>query len=559
MDHHDVPPASKTAAGADAYASPLAALGRPRRPPRWVWIVLAVLAAAILLVRSTDVLPDHAYANVATWVMLFIGFDVLWGWFLFGSGYRRRARWGSVVCVLAVVGTFAALFRVDHVSGELVPAFAWRFSRKADRLMESGAALARPDVTRDSVDLRTTTEFDFPQFLGPQRDTSARGVTLARDWSARAPQLVWRHEIGAGWPAFAVVNGHAVTMEQRGPWEAVTCYNVKTGALEWLHSTETRYEKLDAGVGPRATPTIDEGMVYALGATGQLMCLEGATGKCRWEKSLLKEFGISPENERASLPWGRSNSPLVAGDLVIVPAGGPKDGSKVSLVAYNKRDGSLVWQGGDRQISYSSPAVARLEGVDQVLIVNEASAAGHHLRTGKVLWEYPWDARSNANPNVSQAVPVAPDRVLLSKGYGRGAALVKLIPNGEGTFAAEAVWRNPKVLRTKFTNVAIHGGHVYGLSDGVLECVALESGQRVWKEGRYRHGQILRAGDLLLVLAESGELVLVEASPDRPNHVLGRFQALEGMTWNNFALYGPYVLVRNAEEAACYQLPVESP
>lgn len=555
MDRHDEPPASTRAGAADAYASPLAALGRPRRPPRWVWIVLAVLAAAILVAQFTDILPDHAVANVATWVMTFVGLVTLWAWFLFGSGYRRKLRWASVACVLAVLGVLAALFRIDHISGELVPTFVFRFSRKA----ESGAIAPRPDVTRDSVDLLTTTEFDFPQFLGPERDTSARGVKLARDWNARPSQLVWRHEIGAGWPAFAVVNGHAVTMEQRGPWEAVTCYNVKTGTLEWAHSTETRYERMDAGVGPRATPTIDEGTVYALGATGQLMCLEGATGKCRWEKNLLKEFGISPEDERAWLPWGRSNSPLVAGDLVIVPAGGPTDGTKVSLVAYDKRHGTLVWQGGDQQISYSSPAVARLEGVDQVLIVNEASAAGHSLKTGKVLWEYPWDARSNANPNVSQAVPVPPNRVLLSKGYGRGAALVKLVPNGEGTFAVQVVWKNPKVLRTKFTNVAIHAGHVYGLSDGVLECVALESGERVWKEGRYQHGQILRVGDLLLVLSESGELVLVEASPERANHVLGRFQALEGMTWNNFALYGPYVLVRNAGEAACYQLPVEAP
>ncbi len=130
---------------------------------------------------------------------------------------------------------------------------------------------------------------------------------------------------------------------------------------------------------------------------------------------------------------------------------------------------------------------------------------------------------------------------------------------GDGTFSVQVVWKNAKVLRTKFTNVALHAGHIYGLSDGVLECVDLATGERVWKDGRYQHGQILRVGDLLLVLSEDGEVVLVEASPDQPNNVLGRFQALEGMTWNNFALYGPYLLVRNAREAACYQLPVELP
>ena len=133
MDQHDVPPASTKAGAADAYASPLAGLGRPRRPPRWVWIVLGLLVAAILVVRFTDVLPDHAVANVATWVMTFVGLVTLWAWFLFGSGYRRKARWGSVACVLAVVAVLAALFRVDHVSGELFrrSCFASRARRKA--------------------------------------------------------------------------------------------------------------------------------------------------------------------------------------------------------------------------------------------------------------------------------------------------------------------------------------------------------------------------------------------------------------------------------------------
>jgi outer membrane protein assembly factor BamB len=133
--------------------------------------------------------------------------------------------------------------------------------------------------------------------------------------------------------------------------------------------------------------------------------------------------------------------------------------------------------------------------------------------------------------------------------------LLRLVANGDGTFATEEVWRNSKVLRTKFANVAVKGDAAYGLSDGILECTDLQSGRRIWKDGRYRHGQILRVGDLLLVLTESGEVVLVEATPERPNSVLGRFQAIEGMTWNNLALYGRYLLVRNAEQAACYVLP----
>ena len=535
--------------------TPVRRRGKSLLPPRWLWIVLLAVTAVLAALHGTDVLADHATLNVLTLVLAFLALIVLLVWFGLLSGYRRRTRLLGLAGCLAAVGLLAALFRVDRVSGELVPSFALRFARKPDRLLESLMPGRDAGDEGSRVDLSTTTAYDFPQFLGPERSASARGVKLARDWASRPVELVWRQAIGAGWSAFSVVNGHAVTMEQRGEEEMVTCYHVETGRLEWFHSSAARYEALAGGVGPRSTPTVDEGMVYALGATGRLLCLDGATGRCRWEKNLLEEYGITPEEESAAIAHGRANSPLVVGDLVVVPAGGPKAGRRVSLVAYDKRLGTRVWEGGGRQISYSSPAVGILGGVEQILIVNEESASGHDAKTGKVLWEHPWKARSNADPNVAQAVPVPPDRVFLSKGYGRGGALLRLVPRGNGTFAAEVVWENSKVMRTKFTNVAIKDGYVYGLSDGILECIELTSGRRAWKEGRYRHGQILRAGDLLLVLSEAGEVALVEATPDRANHVLGRFQAVEGMTWNNLALYGPYLLVRSAQEAACYRLP----
>ena len=257
------------------------------------------------------------------------------------------------------------------------------------------------------------------------------------------------------------------------------------------------------------------------------------------------------------MPWGRAGSPLVVGDRVVVPVGGRKGGNLVSLAAYDKRQGTLLWKGGDKQISYSSPAVATLAGMEQILIVNEDSVSGHDVNTGRPLWERPWKGHTNTDPNVSQAVPVPPDLVFVSKGYGQGAMLLQLRPETGDNLAAQVVWKNSKAMKTKFTNVAIRGNCVYGLSDGILECVDLTNGLSRWKQGRYGHGQIVLVNDLLLVLSEKGEVLFVEASPARPNNVLGRFQAIDGLTWNNFALYGPYLLVRNAEEAACYKLPLE--
>jgi outer membrane protein assembly factor BamB len=514
------------------------------------------LAAAVIAVGQTTELIDHAIANILTLILPLVAAIVLLVWYSLLSGYARWARMATLAGCLAVAAGLVGLFRVDHFSGEMVPTFAFRFSSKLDRRLarpETGDAAGRKTLAEE---IGMPTDRDFPQFLGPDRSEAVQHVRLARDWAAQPPRLCWRHEIGAGWSAFAVVHGHAVTMEQRGDLEMVTCYRVRTGQIEWGHVVAGRYDSLTGGVGPRSTPTLADGRVYALTAIGRLLCLDGATGDICWEKDLLQEYGVSPEEEAARLPWGRAGSPLVVDDLVIVPAGGRKQRRLVSLVAYDKRRGTRVWEGGECQISYSSPSVATLAGVRQVLIVNESSASGHDMHSGRVLWEYPWPAQSNRNPNVSQAVAVPPNRVFLSKGYGQGAVLLELASKGDGTFLASEVWREPKVMRTKFTNVARKDGCLYGLSDGTLECIDLATGRRNWKEGRYQHGQILRVDDLLLVLSERGELVLVEARPDRANGVLGRFQALEGLTWNNLALSGPYLLVRNAQEAACYELPL---
>ena len=524
----------------------------------YVWVILALSAAAVVILRGTDVTADHAVANIGTLIAVFVAVITVMLWFAIFSRYPRWVRMLPLVGSLVFVAGFFALFRIEHVSGELVPVFALRFSRSPDELLQKPKL---PEATADqapAVDLSSTTEGDFPQFLGPGRSASIEAPELARDWAASAAQPVWKQEIGAGWSAFSVVNGHAVTMEQRGELEMVTCYDVLTGELQWFYSIPVRYTSKLAGIGPRATPTIDQGRVYALGAAGRLLCLDGATGRCVWQKDLRDEYGVTDGDEAAELPYGRANSPLVVDDLVIVPAGGPRRRGWVSLAAYDKETGQLVWESGNRQISYCSPVLATLGGRQQILIVNQDYASGHDPRSGKVLWEHDWPGTSATNANVSQAVAVPPDRVFLSKGYSHGAALVQLDPNGDETFDTKELWYSSRVMRTKFTNVALWQGYVYGLSDGILECIELESGESMWKSGRYGHGQILRVGELLLVLSEKGQVALVEATPQRPDNVLGRFQALEGKTWNTIALYGPYLLVRNSQQAACYRLPLQA-
>lgn len=513
-------------------------------PPPSLWVFLALCGGAIAYARRSSA-GDHEIGNLFAVAVGLLAIGVVLGWFIFRSGYGFLTRMLLLAAALLGPAIFLMLFRIEAFSGDLIPRFAYRFA--PPRI----ATLAPPKPAANAVDLSPTPQ-DFSQFLGPARDASVSGVLLSHDWAANPPQEMWRQPIGAGWSGFAAVHGFAVTMEQRGATELVCCYEVDTGNLRWSHGMETRHATVLGGGGPRGTPTVHEGRVYALGATGKLRCLDGATSEALWIKDLYEEFGVTPEADLDNIAWGRAASPLVVDDLVVVPAGGPRD-KPVSLVAYDRLSGREVWRGGNRQIGYASPSLATLCGVRQITIVNEDTVSGHDVETGKTLWSYPWDGKSNLNASASQAVALSGDRLLVSKGYAHGALLLHLERIGRD-WALTEVWREKGLLKTKLTNVAVKNGFAYGLSDGILECVDLAAGKRRWKRGRYGHGQILLVGDVLLVQAEEGELAMVDANP-REYVELGRFQAIKGKTWNNLCLYGPYLLTRNSEEAACFRLP----
>jgi outer membrane protein assembly factor BamB len=288
--------------------------------------------------------------------------------------------------------------------------------------------------------------------------------------------------------------------------------------------------------------------------------LDGADGREIWRDNLLARIGVTQEQDSKAIAWGRSASPLIVDNLVVVPLGGPVDGPKDSLAAFDTETGSLVWKGGRHQASYSSPVLATLQGERQILIVNQDYVSGHRVETGEQLWEFPWPGCSATNANVSQVVPLSESRVLVSKGYHGGAKLVEISVTGD-TWQTSDVWVNDRVLLTKFSNVVVRDDYVLGLSDGILQCVDIASGKRLWRAGRYNQGQILgvrgpeQTEDLLLVQAESGDVILVWTRREGSEE-LGRIAALDGRTWNNPALYGRFLLVRNDQTAACYELPV---
>ena len=507
---------------------------------------VVVIGAVILAVMWLTPFLDRDERNFITPPVLGAVLILLGVWFAFFARVTPARRRAVLLAALGTLGLLALCFRLEGYTGDMHPKIVLRWSAKPYELLDTPQEESATTDTYPVADLLRTTDADYPQFLGPERRATVHGIRLARDWKSNPPKRLWRQPIGAGWSAFAVVGDYAVTQEQRGDSELAVCYEVRTGKVVWSHATPGRFTSVLGGDGPRATPTIAGGNVYVQTAIGLLLCLDGSNGALLWSHDLHKEHGSK------NLNWGRSGSPLVVDRLVIVSAGGKEN---QSLVACDAETGEQVWTAGSDISSYSSPAVATLAGVRQVLIVNQDWAVGHRLVDGKVLWRHPWPGSSGSNASASQAVPIGDRRVFLSKGYHIGCELLELIPTEDETLRVESLWKRSTLLKTKLTNVVLHDGHLFGLSQGVLECVDLATGKRRWKRGRYGHGQIVLVDALLLVLSETGDVALVEASSKKYRQI-ARMTAIDGKTWNNPALAGHYLLVRNAEEASCFELPL---
>ena len=492
--------------------------------PLWVVVILAILGALVTWISDAGHRQDKIFLT-AMIVILTVVLGVLW--LLFFSEMRFRGK----LLALAVMGLgvflITNLFQFKGFSGDLVPIFEWRWQENQTtfRLSSKNLLASQMSVT------------DYPQFLGQHRNGVVSTTKLNLDWETHPPKLVWRRPVGAGWSGFAIAGNSAVTQEQEGDWEKVVCYDLHTGDVKWSHQDQARYHAPPAGLGPRATPTIAGNRVYTLGSTGIFNCLDFETGEQLWTSNIF-------EAHKAVTPrWGVSISPLVYGGLVVVSAGG--------AVAYHRETGEIAWIGYRNESGYSSPFLTTLAGVEQIVIFNQGLITAHEPLSGELLWKQPWPTPSVEC--VSQPVPLPNDKLLVSSGYGVGAKLFQISRNSSGEFDVSTIWETI-YLKAKFTNIIHYEGYLYGLDDGIFACINPTDGTRQWKRGRYGHGQTLLISDVLLVLTESGEVVLVD--PDPSSHIEhARFAALKGRTWNTPALAGDYLIVRNDREAACYQLP----
>ena len=372
------------------------------------------------------------------------------------------------------------------------------------------------------------------------RDGVYDEMNILTVWPAQGLPQLWKQPVGGGYASFVAAGGRAFTIEQRRGQEVVAAYDLETGRELWTNSWDADFRESMGGDGPRATPTWHEGRLYALGALGELRCLNSRSGKLIWNRNILSDA------QAGNLQWGMSAAPLVVDDNVVVLPGG-RPGR--SVVAYHKETGAPAWQALDDKQAYTSPALVTLAGQRQILMVSAQRVAGLAPEDGRLLWDFPWTTSYDVNS--AQPLVVGENRVFISAGYGHGAALIEIVRSGS-SFNAKLVWQNAN-MKNKFNSSVYYQGYIYGLDEAILSCIDAETGDRKWKGGRYGYGQLLLASGHLIVLTESGEVVLVKATPE--GHVeLSRFSAIEGRTWNHPALENGRLLVRNTTEMACFKI-----
>jgi outer membrane protein assembly factor BamB len=304
-----------------------------------------------------------------------------------------------------------------------------------------------------------TTAPYWTDFRGPHRD--GRYDEAAFTLSANQ-KPVWKQPIGGGYASFVVAEGRAFTIEQRRRQEVVTAYQIATGRELWAHGWETEFREVMGGDGPRACPTWHDGKVYALGAEGELRCLEAKTGKRIWSRNILRDNGAG------NLQWGMSAAPLVVDDKVIVLPGGP---SGKSVAAYHRLTGEPVWQALDDKASYASPMLVTLAGKRQLLLITAKRMVGITVENGSLLWEYPWTTEYDIN--AAQPLVIGDKRVFVSSGYGHGSAVVE-ITAAENGFQVRQVWANNR-MKNKFSSSVLYKDHIYGLDEAILACVSAET------------------------------------------------------------------------------------
>ena len=394
---------------------------------------------------------------------------------------------------------------------------------------------------------------DWPQWLGPNRDGVAVGEKFSLPKDATTFPTLWKVSLGEGWAAPVVVDGKLVIHHRPGAEESVDCLDASSGKLLWRYSFASGYrDGFGMAEGPRSTPTISAGKVFAYGPQGILNCLDFASGKLKWTVNVAKQFR-SPQGF-----FGRCCSPLVVGKLVMLDIGGAGAG----VVAFDVDTGRVLWKATDHGNDYSSPVSTTVGEVSCSLFFIRDGFLGLEVQTGRQLFFERF--RSPINASVNAATPLLiGDSVFVSSCYDVGGAVWKLKPDGKGGVFTQTIWKKGGMLDGHYSTAVHHDGYLYGFHGRQergpeLRCVSLADGSVQWTSGRIASGNLLLADGKLIVLTEDGELLLAPAV-SKGYKVLHRQQILGFETRAHFAISNGKLFARDKKRLVSMDLTVARP
>lgn len=497
--------------------------------------LVVTLAVTIGLLDKTMLGPPIIYVTLPTTLA---GFAI--GLLIMSRNHSFQRTIGALICSVLVAGC-STLLKNDGATGDFGFGLDWRWKPTPEEVFLQSRRTSPADATVRRPTADDLVNPSWPGFRGPLRDGSQRGSTFPQDWNQQPPTELWRISLGPAWSSFAVADSFLFTQEQRGENEAIVCYDALNGNEVWARNIKSRFFDALGGLGPRATPTIHDGSIYALGAEGWLVKLTAADGTIGWQVD-LRELTRQPPPM-----WGYSCSPLVHDGMVIVHAAGPND---LGILAFDTETGERRWSVPADKDSYCSLHLTKFFGAEQLVFLASSGALFLDPKTGQTLLDHPFPTTGY---RAVQPAVVDATRLLFTSEYA-GTRLIELRPTDRGLTSTE-VWTS-RGIKPDFNDLVVHKGFAYGFDGAIFTCVDLSDGSRRWRKGRYGKGQVLLLvdSDLLLVIAESGELILLPADSTEHREIF-KLQALDGKTWNHPVVVDDRLYLRNANQAVCYLLP----
>ena len=402
----------------------------------------------------------------------------------------------------------------------------------------------------------TASATEWPQWRGPNRDGISDEVGILKEWSPNGPKVLWKVPLGEGFSGISVSQGRVYTMFSEGNDEFVVCLDATDGGEIWRFRSDKNYHEGQGGNGPRATPTIDGDLLFTISAYGKLYALNAANGQELWSHDLQRKFG-------SDMPrWGFSTSPLVDGESLLVEVGGK--GEK-SIVAFDKKSSDVVWSSHKDKLGYSSPIAITVKGVRQIICFTGTKLVSVSPTDGTIYWKYPW--KTGYDVNAATPVFIPPDKVFISSGYNKGAAVLQMrvfvspeddraatdqIRENQGTVRIEEIWKNRK-MKNQFASSVLHENYLYGFDNSILKCIEANTGEEQWKSRGFGKGSVILADGHLILLSDRGKLGLAEATPEGYIEKASA-QVLSGLCWTAPTLASGKLYVRNEEEIACLDI-----